>query len=218
MQSSNDDYLSELESLRRQLPLLESEGRITEVINVVKQISLIYTRNGNAYNPENAVALTKLGSLYRLEGMREEAISYHLQGLDAFRVCLSKGQTNEFLITWFINSLQELALLFRDNGQIMKAETLYKEVVEVTRKIFGESTQHYISALYNLALFYRDIGEYGTSEALFQQCMERGNNLVGEYHPMIAEILNSVGVLYYIKSSVIINVIIPSSKSLIKIF
>ena len=81
-------------------------------------------------------------------------------------------------------------------GQYEKAEPLYKQALEIRKRVLGEDHPDYASSLNNLALLYRDMGQYEKARPLLQQALEIRKRALGEDHPDYAISLTNLAELY----------------------
>ncbi|MEQ8961601.1 MAG: CHAT domain-containing tetratricopeptide repeat protein, partial [Coleofasciculus sp. C2-GNP5-27] len=93
-------------------------------------------------------------------------------------------------------SLNELGILYDNQGRYSEAEPLYRQALEMTKRLLGEEHPHVAQSLNNLALLYRSQGRYSEAEPLYLQALEMRKRLLGEEHPDIATSLNDLALLY----------------------
>jgi tetratricopeptide (TPR) repeat protein len=92
--------------------------------------------------------------------------------------------------------LNNLALLYRDQGKYAEAEPLYQRAIEIGEKTLG--AEHPFVAIYinNLANLYRDQGKYAEAEPLYQRALAISEKALGPEHPAVAIRLNNLANLY----------------------
>ena len=96
----------------------------------------------------------------------------------------------------YAQSLNNLAELYRSQGNYAKAEPLYLQALETNKQVLGEMHPHIAVCLNNLALLYHLQGEYQKAEPLFCRALEITKQTLGEKHPDYATTLNNLAVLY----------------------
>ncbi|MEG3440445.1 tetratricopeptide repeat protein, partial [Pannus brasiliensis CCIBt3594] len=82
--------------------------------------------------------------------------------------------------------LNNLAYLYRETGRYGEAEPLYRQALEMRKRLLGEEHPDVATSLNNLAYLYRETGRYGEAEPLYRQALEMGKRLLGEEHPSVA--------------------------------
>ena len=81
-------------------------------------------------------------------------------------------------------------------GAYGRAEPLYRQALEITKKALGEGHPDYATSLNNLALLYYAMGAYDRAEPLYRQALEIRKKVLGEEHPDYATSLNNLAALY----------------------
>jgi len=94
------------------------------------------------------------------------------------------------------NYLMDIGNLYYSNGCYREAEPLFKQALEIRRKIYGEYHPDVAKSLNNLAVLYSEEGRYAQAEPLHKQSLEIRRKIYGEYHPDVAKSLNNLAVLY----------------------
>ncbi|WP_374111898.1 CHAT domain-containing protein [Phormidium yuhuli] len=94
------------------------------------------------------------------------------------------------------NSLNNLAALYRNQGNYDAAEPLYLRSLEIYEIALGESHPHVATSLNNLAGLYGAQGNYDAAEPLYRRSLEIRETALGESHPSVATSLNNLATLY----------------------
>ena len=81
-------------------------------------------------------------------------------------------------------------------GAYDRAEPLFRQALEITKKALGEEHPDYATSLNNLAVLYRAMGAYDRAEPLYRQALEITKKALGEEHPDYATSLNNLAALY----------------------
>ncbi|MGB3188457.1 MAG: CHAT domain-containing protein, partial [Limnoraphis sp.] len=97
------------------------------------------------------------------------------------------------------NSLNNLALLYSDQGRYDEAEPLYQRSLAIYEKALGGNHPDVANSLHNLALLYRDQGRYSEAEPLYQRSLAIREKALGENHPDVAQSLNNLALLYQVQ-------------------
>jgi tetratricopeptide (TPR) repeat protein len=126
------------------------------------------------------------------------AEAYHLEPLEALiQQSLSieqKSLGNEHPNV--ATSLNNLALLYNNQGRYEKAEPLFQQALSIQQKVLGEEHPDVATSLYNLGSLYHDQGKYDQAETLYQQALVIRQKAFGKEHPAVASSLNNLALLY----------------------
>ncbi len=93
-------------------------------------------------------------------------------------------------------NLNNLAELYRAQGQYEKAEPLYHWALEIGEKALGSEHPNVADSLNNLALLYYTQGQYAKAESLYERALAIREKALSPEHPAVAASLNSLAVLY----------------------
>ena len=102
----------------------------------------------------------------------------------------------ESLIQMLPPSLNNLALLYWNQGNYDAAEPLYLRSLEIRETALGESHPDVAQSLNNLAELYRNQGNYDAAEPLFLRSLDIWETALGESHPLVATSLGNLASLY----------------------
>ena len=80
-------------------------------------------------------------------------------------------------------SMNNLAMLYQDQGQFAQAEPLLVKALEVSRRVLGEEHPDTLTAMNNLAVLYLDQGKFAKAEPLLVKALEVRRRVLGEEHP-----------------------------------
>ncbi len=100
---------------------------------------------------------------------------------------------------YFVDSLNNLAMLYCYRSDHARAKALLLQAVESSKKAVGEKHPTYAKCLQNLASLYRDQGDYARAEPLFTAALEIWKQTVGEEHSDYAEGLNGLALLHFLQ-------------------
>jgi tetratricopeptide (TPR) repeat protein len=96
-----------------------------------------------------------------------------------------------------VQSLNNLAALYREMGEYAKAEPLHQEALRIPQKVLGSENPYTVRSLNNLAALYREMGEYAKAEPLYQKALRIRQKVLGSEHPDTVSSLNGLAVLYF---------------------
>jgi hypothetical protein len=88
-------------------------------------------------------------------------------------------------------SLNNLAMLYDDQGHYAKAEPLYKRSLAIKEKALGPKHSSVAVTLSNLAGLYDDQGHYAKAEPLYKRSLAIQEKAFGPDHPDVATILEN---------------------------
>jgi CHAT domain-containing protein/Flp pilus assembly protein TadD len=93
-------------------------------------------------------------------------------------------------------SLNNLALLYQEQGRYADAEPLYKRSLAIRQKTLGPDHPDVATSLNNLAWLYKDQGRYADAEPLYKRSLAIKETSFGPDHPDVATALNNLAALY----------------------
>ncbi|MDA2914716.1 tetratricopeptide repeat protein, partial [Acidobacteriia bacterium AH_259_A11_L15] len=93
-------------------------------------------------------------------------------------------------------SLNNLALLYHNQGRYDEAEPLYQRSLAILEQALGPEHRHVASALNNLAGLSYDRGRYALAEPLYQRALAIYEQALGPEHPQVAVGLHNLALLY----------------------
>src|SRR6266511_455141 len=96
-------------------------------------------------------------------------------------------------------SLNNLAIIYRDKGDYAKAEPLVQRALAILEKAFGPESLDVAASLNSLANLYRGKGDYAKAEPLVHRALAVREKALGPEHPDVAASLNNLGIIYRIK-------------------
>jgi tetratricopeptide (TPR) repeat protein len=86
-------------------------------------------------------------------------------------------------------------LCFRE-GDYAKAEAVYKEALELQRRVLGEERLDTLNSMSNLARVYVSEGQYAKAEPLYTKAVELLRRVNGEDHPDTITSMKDLAALY----------------------
>ncbi|WP_347280011.1 tetratricopeptide repeat protein [Leptolyngbya sp. FACHB-8] len=98
-------------------------------------------------------------------------------------------------------SLNNLAELYRLQGNYEAAEPLYQRSLSIRESALGENHPDVATSLNNLALIYQAQGNYRAAEPLYQRSLSIYETALGENHPDVGSSLNNLASLYRVQGN-----------------
>jgi CHAT domain-containing protein/Tfp pilus assembly protein PilF len=93
-------------------------------------------------------------------------------------------------------ALNNLALLYGNQGRDSEAEPLYKRALSILEKTDGLDRVEIAPELNNLAALYERQGRYAEAEPLFKRALAIREKALGQTHPDVGQSLNNLATLY----------------------
>lgn len=94
-------------------------------------------------------------------------------------------------------SLNNLALLLKDQGNYAEAEPLLHQALAMHRKLVEKEHPEVATTLNNLACLLQDQGNYAAAETLYREALAMTRNLRGSEHLSVALNLNNLAVVLW---------------------
>ncbi|MGE0643521.1 MAG: tetratricopeptide repeat protein [Nitrospira sp.] len=94
------------------------------------------------------------------------------------------------------SSLNNLGLVFHDQGQYERAQACYEEALLLWERAFGPIHEDAAVALHNLAEIYQEQGKLEQAEDYYGRSLSIGERVFGPGHPKLAVGYNGLGMLY----------------------
>jgi tetratricopeptide (TPR) repeat protein len=92
-------------------------------------------------------------------------------------------------------TLNNLALLLRDEGNRAAARPLLEQALAINEKTFGPEHGATATSLNNLALLLRDEGDLAAARPLFERALAAAEKTLGAEHPATAASLSNLGLV-----------------------
>jgi len=157
-------------------------------------------------HPYVATSLNNLAYLYNSQGKYSEAEPLYLDALEMRRRLFTGDYLDALEMTRRLftgdhpavaTSLNNLAVLYNNQGKYSKAEPLYLDALEMRKRLFTGDHPDVASSLNNLAYLYKSQGRYSEAEPLYLEALEMRKRLFTGDHPNVASSLNNLAGLYY---------------------
>lgn len=99
-------------------------------------------------------------------------------------------------------TMNDLALNYHEEGKYEESESLFKETLELQKKLYGEKPHPEVSTTtYNLAELLRDRGNYDEAERMFKSSLKMDIQLNGQEHPDVAYSLQGLASIYRLEGN-----------------
>ncbi|MEC4818459.1 MAG: tetratricopeptide repeat protein [Scytonema sp. PMC 1069.18] len=185
---------------------------------VLSNVELVNTNDNNSYflpikdlqeliqqieqrgekNSSLATLYSRLGEIYKRRLERGEAQDYRKEQDLAIEYFMKAAELQQELGLErnLPTAFHNIALLYYAQGRYTEAEALYKEALELRKRLFGEENLDVAQNLNDLAELYQDQGRFQEAELLYQQALELRKRLLGNNHPDFAISLGNLAELY----------------------
>lgn len=94
-------------------------------------------------------------------------------------------------------TLNNLAGIYREQGDFGEAEQAYTRALNVRESVLGGEHPKVAETLNNLGLLYQRQGKYQTAEQVYTRALKIEESTFDEEQPQLAETLNNLGLLYW---------------------
>jgi tetratricopeptide (TPR) repeat protein len=118
----------------------------------------------------------------------DEAIALERESI-ARRKKLLNGKPANHDLAW---SLDNLAVLLKQKGEVAEAESLFREALPVWRQCVGNNHPYVANTLDHLAALLTKQGKQAEAEDCIRECLEIRRQLLGEKHPDTINARNSL--------------------------
>ncbi|MCX7003949.1 MAG: tetratricopeptide repeat protein, partial [bacterium] len=135
--------------------------------------------------------------------LNDEALSLYHKGLYDRAVVvatnalqIAEQETGSNHLYYVADSLNNLALVYKAQGQYAAAEPLYKRALAIDEKAVGPDHPAVATDLNNLAVLYYSQGQYAAAEPLLRRALAIRDKVLGPDHPDVAANVNNLAALY----------------------
>ena len=95
-----------------------------------------------------------------------------------------------------LDSINDVANLYRRQGRYEEAEPLYDKALDVRRRVLGPEHPDTLISMNNLGILYRSQGRYEEAEPLYEETLEARRRVLGPEHPNTLNSINNLAILY----------------------
>ncbi|ORY31577.1 TPR-like protein [Rhizoclosmatium globosum] len=122
-----------------------------------------------------------------------ETLAVWIIGTLQDHITSSRSSQNHILqIDWML----ALAGFYRILSHYEKAESMYVECLETSKRVLGPDHPDTLIALNNLALLYYSQGKYEQAEPMYNECLSTSKRVLGPDHPDTLTIMSNLALLY----------------------
>jgi CHAT domain-containing protein/Tfp pilus assembly protein PilF len=149
------------------------------------------------YGLDNAVVagtMKNLGLNYKDRKDYTKAEDILLRSLNIYKTLL--GREDHPAVASVQNAL---AVVYQEQGDLDRAEQLYKPALETQQKAFRPDNPDLANTIHNLAVLYLLKKDFAKSEPLYQRSIENIEKTLGPQHPLFANALQSISIMYQVK-------------------
>jgi tetratricopeptide (TPR) repeat protein/CHAT domain-containing protein len=186
LHAQNDPYTE----LSTQFSHLKEANNYDSALLVAKEMNAWALKNETDTSLRYAVSFRDIGECFKAKNIPDSAIYYFNESLRILKMQKRDGQLE------YAQILNDLGNLYRENGQFVKAEPLYKLAMDIRIAILGQCHDKVADNLYNLGLLYDAMGNYKTSEVCFLKSLKIYAETLEEGHLYIGDNLLYLGLLY----------------------
>lgn len=123
------------------------------------------------FNDKYLETLFDLGQAYYHIGDTKEAIKQTTAVLQVIENLYGKNHIH------YANALQILANIYKESGDIAKADELYQEAFIIQQKVLPDNHPYKVTYLQNASLFYSELGDDKKAEKYIEQAIEMQKNI-----------------------------------------
>jgi len=156
---------------------------------------LVHDRFRGARNLDNAFGQRIEGAL-NIAGMLRQQIQYDA----AEKMCRSALQGYEKALgpehTSTLITVNNLGLLYRDQGKLAEAEEMYRRALQGYEKALGPGHRDTLWTVNNLGSLYSDQGKLDEAEEMYRRALQGREKALGPEHRDTLNTVNNLGVLY----------------------
>ncbi len=148
--------------------VLDKQGRYDDAITaIVEAIEVFEQISDNQASTDLALALQRLGNLYRKVNRDDEAVRPTRESVEMFRRRVETLPNAFMLHSWFVSSLNDLGTLLHSLGHREEALAVLTEAVGVSRQLTVSGTGRWdlITSLKNLEKILTDLGRHQEAQA-----------------------------------------------------
>ncbi|KAN0075779.1 HET domain containing protein [Elaphomyces granulatus] len=120
----------------------------------------------------------------------DEAEKMYQRALQGNEKALGPDHTSTLL------TVNNLGLLYADQGKLDEAEKMYQRVLQGTEKASGPDHTLTLYTVNNLGLLYADQGKLEGAEKMYQRVLQGTEKALGPDHTLTLNTVNNLGILY----------------------
>ncbi len=153
-------------------------------------LAIHYIKTEQIISEEAGHVLHETATYLRYRARYAEALSLYLWALRIREQALGPEHSD------VATSLNNLAILYYEQGRYVEAEPLYQRALRIREQQLGQDHSLVASVLNNLALLYCEQGKHVEAEPLYQRALRIREQQLGQEHPRVADLFNNLANLY----------------------
>jgi tetratricopeptide (TPR) repeat protein len=163
-----------------------SEGQYREAEVDYKEALQLQRRLFPGPNEETSATLSHLGTLYYDTLRWQEALPLQREALDM--AIAADGRESEQTA----DCMNNLALTLQGVGQFPQAERMFREMMQIQRRVMPPLHPDVLGDKFNLALLLYAVGHYSAAETLMRELVPQRRAVLGKDHPSVGYTLNGL--------------------------
>ena len=172
--------------------LLRREGRFEDAQQNLRDALARQQALYGAVHPAIAHTLMELAQAVAEGGDRHAALPL-MQSAVAMQRQLRGNEPHPDLA----EAINDLGLLHEGLGNYDESDKLFRESMDMKRRLYGDRHPEIANALENLALARADKGDMAGAEQLYRQALDMWRSLMGDTHYEVALALNNLATVQY---------------------
>ena len=167
--------------------MLKQLGEYKEAKRFCKQALDIFIQvnNGNIYHSTIALAYNNLALINQYMSNYSDALEQHQKVLH-IQLYLDKNHPG------LLNTLNNIAMILNDTNNYEKAEIVFKGVLALELKNWGENDTSTAMTYNNLALLYDRLNRYGHAYLLYEKAFKIMEKINGAEHHLVGQVGNNM--------------------------
>jgi CHAT domain-containing protein/tetratricopeptide (TPR) repeat protein len=184
---------AEVDKLDAEVLKLYQAGMYAETMRQAERALSLREAALGSEHPSVAASLYKLGILYRIHGLHDQAAPLFKRSLELREKALGPVDPD------VAKSLNQLAEVYRFQGRASEAEPLLKRSQAILEAAVGADHPDVATTIRIRAVNYQIQGRYREAEALYERSLGMRTKMLGNSHRDVAEALNDLGGLYWLE-------------------
>jgi len=171
---------------------LINSGNFDRGLNLLDQILLVAEENLASQNPpdrSDVYRLFQIGISMVNAGAKERGEALSLRAVQTVEEVLGPDHVD------LAESLEKLALHYRNIGDYPRAQSYYERILAIKRKAFGDQHPEVGKTLKSFAALLKTMADYPEAKNLLEEALEISEETFGPEHRQTAGILNDLGLL-----------------------
>jgi eukaryotic-like serine/threonine-protein kinase len=173
--------LADLAQRRSDFPLLDS---------LATAVIAFYDSAGWDPDPTYVNAVSQRGAALGSLGQHEAGRAEHERALSLLD---TSGDTT---VAKRASLLNNLAVHYHGTGDFARAEPLFREALDLDRRVYGARHAQVAGVLNNLASAVHYQGRHAEAEALYREAIEIGRDAYGNEHSYVGQFVENLATLY----------------------